>query len=163
MTQLAVAAGAKVIATASSHNFDFCKECGASEVFDYKSSSVVDDVASAVRATGGEFAGVFDAVSIQDQSMKSSFDIVLKLGGGNMAVVLPPPKDKPFGVTVGMVLGLSPSTHKIWRSYITPALQEGKLKCMPPPLIVGNGLEAVQQGLDLSRSGVSAKKVVIEL
>ena len=31
-TQLAVASGAKVITTASKHNFDFCKKCGASEV-----------------------------------------------------------------------------------------------------------------------------------
>lgn len=31
-TQLAVASGVKVIATASEHNFEFCKKCGASEV-----------------------------------------------------------------------------------------------------------------------------------
>ena len=30
--QLAVASGAKVVAVASEHNFDFCKKCGASEV-----------------------------------------------------------------------------------------------------------------------------------
>ena len=30
--QLAVASGLKVVATASPHNFDFCKKCGASEV-----------------------------------------------------------------------------------------------------------------------------------
>ena len=30
--QLAVAGGSKVVTTASSHNFDFCKKCGASEV-----------------------------------------------------------------------------------------------------------------------------------
>ncbi len=32
VTQLAVASGAKVVATASEHNFDFCKKCGASVV-----------------------------------------------------------------------------------------------------------------------------------
>ena len=31
--QLAVASGAEVVTTASSRNFDFCKKCGASEVF----------------------------------------------------------------------------------------------------------------------------------
>lgn len=30
--QLAVASGAKVVTTASKHNFEFCKKCGASEV-----------------------------------------------------------------------------------------------------------------------------------
>ncbi|TKA68533.1 hypothetical protein B0A49_13457 [Cryomyces minteri] len=161
--QLSVAAGAKVIATASSHNFDFCKGCGASEVFDYKSSSIADEVAKAVKSAGGEFAGVYDAISILDQSMKPCFDILEKLGGGNMAVVLPPPEDKPSGVTIGQVLGWSPLTHGLWKSYITQALEEGKLKCMPPAVIIGKGLEAIQNGLDENKKGVSAKKVVIEL
>lgn len=70
VTQLAVAAGAKVIATASSHNFDFVKMCGATEVFDYKTSTVVDDVVQAVQSAGGDFIGVYDAVALPDQSCK---------------------------------------------------------------------------------------------
>lgn len=34
---------------------------------------------------------------------------------------------------------------------------------MPPPLIVGKGLEAIQGGHEQIKKGVSAKKVVIEL
>lgn len=68
--QLAVAAGAKVIATAGSHNFDFVKEVGATEVIDYKKSTVVDDVVQAVKSGGGDFVGVYDAISLPDQSCK---------------------------------------------------------------------------------------------
>lgn len=37
--QLAVASGVKVVATASKHNFDFCKKCGASEVSSHQVDS----------------------------------------------------------------------------------------------------------------------------
>jgi NADPH:quinone reductase-like Zn-dependent oxidoreductase len=68
--QLAAAAGARVITTASSHNFDFVKKAGATAAVDYKKSSVVDDVVEAVKNAGGEFVGVYDAISVQDQSCK---------------------------------------------------------------------------------------------
>ena len=43
-TQLATAAGIGVISIAGSKNFDFCRTCGASDVFDYKDSHLFDDV-----------------------------------------------------------------------------------------------------------------------
>lgn len=163
--QLATAAGAKVVAVASKANFDFCKRCGAVDVYDYKSAStVVDDVAKAVKSAGGEFAGVYDAISLQDQSYKFAIPILEKLGGGNLAVVLGKPEGElPQGVKVGNVFGINPLTHPVWEEYVTPALEEGKLLCLPEPLVVGKGLEAVQSGLDKNKEGVSAKKVVIEL
>ncbi len=51
----------------------------------------------------------------------------------------------------------------VWEHFITPALEQGKLKCLPEPLMVGKGLSSIQKGLDTSKVGVSAKKVVIEL
>jgi hypothetical protein len=42
-------------------------------------------------------------------------------------------------------------------------LAEGKFKPKPDPQVVGNGLDAIQKGLDISRQGVSAKKIVISL
>lgn len=56
-TQLATAAGIRVIALASPKNFDFCRKCGASDVFDYKDSNVVGEV---VKAVGKDhFVGIF--------------------------------------------------------------------------------------------------------
>ncbi|KAK4548241.1 hypothetical protein LTR36_010111 [Oleoguttula mirabilis] len=162
--QLATAAGAKVVAVSSSANFDFCKRCGATEVCDYKKAdTVVEDVVKAVKSAGGEFAGVYDAISIQDQSYKYTLPVLEKLGGGVLSVVLGGPKDPPSSVKVGNVFGINPLTHPVWEKYITQALEQGKLMCLPEPLVVGKGLEAVQKGLDKNKEGVSARKVVIEL
>lgn len=163
VTQLAVASGVKVVATASEHNFDFCKKCGASEVISYKKASVVDDVVAAVKLVGGTFAGVYDAISLQDQSYKYTLPILEKLGGGNLATVLPNPKNVASNVKCGNVLCISPLTHPLWKDYVTKALESGQLKCLPEPTIIGKGLESCQAGLDENKKGVSAKKVVIEL
>lgn len=161
-TQLAVVGGVKVIATASSHNFDFCKTCGATEVFDYKSSSVVDDLVKAVESAGGEFAGVYDTISLP-ASYEHTVPVIEKLGGGKLVCVLPGPKDAPSNVQTCQVFGVNDDTHQLWEHYITPALENGSLKCMPEPLVIGTGLEAIQQGFDKNKAGVSAKEVVIEL
>jgi NADPH:quinone reductase-like Zn-dependent oxidoreductase len=179
--QLAVASGAKVVTTASSHNFDFVKKAyvavpvmrldpwltiirsGATEAFDYKKDSVIDDVVNAVKSVGGEFAGLYDAISLEEDSYKYTVPIVEKLGGGVLSVVLSPPKDVPSSVKPANVFGINELTHQIWEEYVTQALQDGKLRPIPEPLIVGKGLESVQAGLDANKKGVSAKKVVVEL
>ena len=51
----------------------------------------------------------------------------------------------------------------VWRKYIPDALAAGKFLAKPDPLIIKGGLEKVQEGIDLLREGVSAKKVVIEI
>ena len=61
------------------------------------------------------------------------------------------------------VFGINDLTHSIWEGYVTKALEQGKLKCVPEPMVVGKGLDSVQKGLDENKKGVSAKKVVVEL
>ncbi|TKA80128.1 hypothetical protein B0A55_03318 [Friedmanniomyces simplex] len=161
--QLAVASGAKVIATSSPHNFDFCRSAGASEVIDYKSPSVIPDLIAAVQKTGGEFAGVYDTISLPQDSYAHTLPLLEKLGGGILAFVLAPPENPPSGVKPAHVFGVNEMTHPIWEDYVTPALEGGKLRCLPPPQVVGKGLGAVQAGLEANKKGVSAKKVVIEL
>jgi NADPH:quinone reductase-like Zn-dependent oxidoreductase len=58
--QLAVASGLNVISTASVANHEFVKSLGADAVFDYRSPTVVDEIAKAV--TNTEFVGVYDAI-----------------------------------------------------------------------------------------------------
>jgi len=161
--QLAVASGVYVIAVASEHNHDFCKSLGASETFDYKSSSIVDDISKAVKASEPRnFIGVYDTISNAD-SYKITVPVMEKAGAGNLAVTLPGPKDVPEAVKIGNVFGISETTHPVWESYVPEALQQGKLRCVPEPLVIGKGLENVQKGCDKNKEGVSAKKVVIEL
>ncbi|KAH8705158.1 putative quinone oxidoreductase [Talaromyces proteolyticus] len=162
-TQLAAAAGIKVIAIASERNFDLCKSCGASEVFDYHESGFVEKViAAASSAQGREFVGIFDAISTQE-TYDIDLKILAKLGGGHLAAVHPPPPEVPENVKAGMIFAVNDVATPVWKEYVTPALESGKLKCLPPPTIVGKGLEYVNEALAKSKAGVSATKLVVEL
>jgi NADPH:quinone reductase-like Zn-dependent oxidoreductase len=103
--QLAIASGVNVITTASQRNFDFCRKLGASEVFDYKSETIVEDVVKAVKSLGGTFAGVYDAIALEDQSFKYIVPMMEQLGGA-LTAVLPPPK----GVKGGSIMGINDIT-----------------------------------------------------
>ena len=48
----------------------------------------------------------------------------------------------------------------VWRKYLPEALAAGSFLAKPDPLVL-KGLERVQEGLDLLKEGVSAKKIVI--
>jgi hypothetical protein len=43
------------------------------------------------------------------------------------------------------------------------ALESGRFYAKPDPFILKGGLAKVQEGIDMLKKGVSAKKVVIEL
>lgn len=128
----------------------------------YKTSSAADDVVSAVKSAGGTFVGVYDTISLPE-SYKITVPVLEKLGGGQLPTVLPGPENPPNNVKTGNVFGVNPVTHPLWKDYILPALEQGKLHCLPEPMVVGKGLEKVQEGCEASKKGVSAKKVIIEL
>lgn len=69
--QLAVAAGYEVITTASPKNFDYCKTLGATEVFDYRSRTVVAQITKALN--GRTLAG---ALAIGLGSAEACLDVV---------------------------------------------------------------------------------------
>jgi threonine dehydrogenase-like Zn-dependent dehydrogenase len=163
-TQLATQAGIRVICLASERNFDLSKSCGAVEVFDYHDPSSINKVVESVKAQGtGGFVGIFDAVSTPE-TYKNGLDILSQLGGGWLACVHPPPSEGvPENVKAGMIFAVDDVAAPVWRDYVTAALQAGKLKCLPPPLVVGKGLESIQKGLEKCKAGVSATKLVVEL
>jgi hypothetical protein len=53
--------------------------------------------------------------------------------------------------------------NAVWRQYIPEALAAGKFQAKPDPIVIEGGLEKVQEGIDILRKGVSAKKIVINL
>lgn len=161
-TQLATAAGIKVISIASAHNFDLCKSCGAAEVFDYHDPSFVDKVTEAVAKAGRDFVGIFDAIGTPE-TYANDLTILAKVGGGHLACVHPPPDNVPKNVAAGMIFAVNDVATPVWRDYVTPALQAGKLKCLPPRTVVGKGLEYIQEALEKCAAGVSATKLVVEL
>jgi NADPH:quinone reductase-like Zn-dependent oxidoreductase len=162
VTQVATAAGIHVVSIVGAKNFDFSKRCGAAEMFDYKDSEVVDKVVTAVRKSGHEFVGIFDAIATQ-ASYPHDTAILAQLGGGHLACTHPPPADLPDNVTAGMIFAVNDIATPVWRDFVTKALESGKLQCLPPTTVVGKGLEYVQEALDRSKAGVSATKLVVEL
>lgn len=68
-----------------------------------------------------------------------------------------------------VVMGLDPGFANpeigdaVWRKYIPEALAKGKFQAKPDPYILKGGLARVQDGINLLRKGVSAKKIVIEI
>ncbi|KAL6717312.1 hypothetical protein ACLMJK_005227 [Lecanora helva] len=164
--QFARAVGVEVITTASPHNFELCKSLGASQVFDYHSPSIVDEIASALK--GKDFVGAFDTIGITD-TMKTCCEIVAKNGVMKMVVSTVPPLvefDKK-GVVIKPVFSQAITktdiVGPIWGEYVPKALAEGKLLPKPDPIVAGIGLEAIQQGLNRCKEGYSAAKIVVKL
>ena len=162
--QLAVAAGYEVICTASSKNFEYTQKLGASLVFDYNSPFVVQDIIKACKDK--TMAGVLDCIGPPATAV--CMEIIQKLDGNRtVATVKPEPKEIPHGVTAKFVMGASLEHNAVgpgvWTKYLPKALKAGKFVPAPKPLIVGKGLEALQEGVDLIQKGVSAQKLVVLL
>lgn len=165
--QLAIAAGVEVATTASSKNHDFVKDLGATYIFDHTKSSVVDDIISKLK--GRNFAGTYDAIGLED-TWRASAEITSKLGGGMVVGTLPPPeKGLPDNVQAQGLFAVTIATDEkevgdaVWRKYVPEALADGRLQAKPDPIVIGKGLDKVQEGLDKQKAGVSAGKIVIDL
>ncbi|KAL2869546.1 zinc-binding alcohol dehydrogenase family protein [Aspergillus lucknowensis] len=161
-TQLATAAGIHVIAIAGAHSVALCQRCGASEVLDHKDPDLVHKAVTAVKDSTFEFIGIFDAISTPETYTRD-LEILAQVGGGQLAAVHPPPADVPGNVKAGMIFAVDDVAGPVWREYVTSALEMGRLKALPEPVIVGKGLEGVQLALEKYRVGVSATKLVVEL
>ncbi|KAJ4990769.1 zinc-binding oxidoreductase [Stagonosporopsis vannaccii] len=165
-TQLAAAAGIHVISIAGVKNFDLSKRSGASECCDHKDPLLVDRVVEAVRKSGNEFIGIVDAISILE-TIARDLEILEQLGGGHLALTHPHMGEEVVldSVEIGMVWsgGINETSSAVWKAYVGSALQSGKLKCLPPPTVVGKGLGNIQEALKLSKKGVSGTKLVVEL
>ncbi|RDW92683.1 zinc-binding alcohol dehydrogenase family protein [Aspergillus mulundensis] len=161
-TQIATAIGLNVIAVSGAHNFDLSKRCGATQVIDRKDPAVIDKVVAAVEASGNEFMGIFDAISTPE-TYGNDAAILQKLGRGAIVVVHPPPEGVPSHVRVGLLFAVNDIATPIWNDFVTPALESGRIQCLPPPTVVGKGLEAINEGLRKCKAGVSGTKLVVEL
>lgn len=161
--QLAVHAGYEVITTASPRNFDYVKSLGASEAFDYNSPTVVDDLVAALK--GKKLASAYDAIGV----FHPIADVLTRVGGEHsIASVLSVPEDLPSGISAKWIYAVVAISDvefglSIYRDFLPQALAEGKYAAAPEPLVVGKGLEYVQEGIDLNKRGVTARKVVVSL
>jgi len=187
--QLAVAAGYEVFTTASPRNFDYVKALGASQVFDYNSKTVVDDLIHAFK--GKTSAG---ALSIGHGAAEACLNVLDKCNGDKIISMASYPlpktlpkqfvflsiilcyvssmisnwiKAKARGIRTKFIFGSTLINNEvgkiIYQDFLPKALAEGTFIAAPDPLIVGQGLEYIQAACDLHKKGMSAKKAVVSL
>ncbi|KAL5355619.1 chaperonin 10-like protein [Aspergillus floccosus] len=165
--QLAVASGLSVVTTASPHNNDFVLSLGADAVFDYRSPSIVEDIANALADT--KFVGVYDAIS-EEPSFNAVAAILDRLNS-TVKVISVLPYGQPterFAPKFVHASSLIQDPNRdvgewVWGTYVPQALAKGTLKPKPDPYVVGSGLKDIQHGVDLLKKGVSAQKLVVTL
>ncbi|OIW25918.1 GroES-like protein [Coniochaeta ligniaria NRRL 30616] len=67
-----------------------------------------------------------------------------------------------FIMIVGLVDPKS-CVSRVYLDYLGPALATGQFVPAPPPLVVGRGLDQINEALERNQKGVSAKKIVVSL
>ena len=166
--QLAVASGYEVISTSSPKNFDYVKNLGATHVFDYNSPTVVSDIIEVLK--GADFAGAYAIGSVLSvgngtAAAEACLEIVNKTDGKKfVAMVMDFAGNLPNGVGVKFVSPISSEVGKvIFENFLPQALAEGKYVAAPAPMVVGKGLESIQEAFKIQQKGVSAKKIVVSL
>lgn len=189
--QLATAAGYDVITTASSHNHNYLKKLGAVAVYDYKSPTVVADITTAFkdRATVGTIAIGQNSLSFCIDVLskckgrkfiaQASFEwppsgfpqgaldwpaFAMRMGASMMSLKS---KSALKRVQAKFIWGSDNMANEvgkaIYEDFLPQALRNGRFIAAPEPVVVGKGLEHIQEAMDLNKKGVSAKKVVVTI
>ena len=192
--QLAVAAGYRVITTASPRNFDYVAGLGAAEVYDYRSQGVAArivralegrTVAGALAIGAGSAAACVDILGACEGPRRvaiATFPLDIdalpdRPGIGTMMTKMLPAmlranaglwvKAKRKGVATSTIWGASLMDTDlgpaIYERFLPGALASGAVVAAPPPLVVGDGLDALPAAIERRRAGVSAAKVVVTL
>ncbi|KAI1775395.1 zinc-binding oxidoreductase [Hypoxylon cercidicola] len=188
--QLAASAGYEVLSTSSPKNFAYVKNLGATHVFDYNSKTLAQDLLRALegRELAGAYAigkGAVEACAAVMQRRDATKRIAL---AGSPSVR----EDVPsfFGARIiGNAIGLMVKSAvrylltgvdvkfiqlnemtdpqgvvaRIYSDFLPRALAERQFVPAPPPLVVGKGLDKIQEAMALQMKGVSAMKVVVSL
>lgn len=161
--QLAVAAGYEVFTTASPKNFDSLKKIGASQVFDYNSATVVEDLTQALK--GRTLAGTMDCVGFAATPLTCS--VVLHSEGSKFVATVKGGFQPPEGITIKSVFGTTIKDNHVgkavYENWLPKALKAGTFVPLPKPLVAGKGLESIQGAIDLQAKGTSARKVIVTL
>lgn len=100
--QLAAAAGYEVLTTASKANFEYVKSLGASQVFDYGNTDVVDQILNVLQK--GDY--VYDCIA-HEQTQVACGKILSAIGGGHLPLTLPPMVKLPENVDAAFGMSMS--------------------------------------------------------
>ena len=188
--QLAIASGCEVITTASPKNFEYVTNLGATAVFDYHSMTVIEDLIEAFRnkesagavAIGNRSLEACIAVLASSKGSKFiaqiSVDLPSEMPSSTVGWILlgmsmawfsmvTTFKSKIKGVNFRFVSGsdlaVNDVSRALYKDYLPVALAERIYIVAPEPMVVGKGLEYIQEAIDINIRGVSARKVVVSL
>eukprot|EP01117_Protostelium_nocturnum_P017816 TRINITY_DN7320_c0_g1_i1.p1 TRINITY_DN7320_c0_g1~~TRINITY_DN7320_c0_g1_i1.p1 ORF type:complete len:342 (-),score=78.91 TRINITY_DN7320_c0_g1_i1:442-1467(-) len=163
--QLAISSGFEVFTTCSLSNFEYAsKKLKASRVFDYKSETVVQEIVEALK--GKTIAGVLDAVTV-GKSTEFCAEILKSVEGTKAIVSVDPAaqyqfegiKFSPISITSIPGTGID---RAIFKDFLPAAMSERKFLPLPTPLVVGKGLQTLEDSFEVQKT-VSAQKVVVTL
>jgi len=163
---LAKRAGLKIVTTASPHNHALVKSLGADAAFDYKDPEVVQKIKDWAQPHGGI------TIALDSISERGSTKLVIDSFGGNSGKVVhilavKPEEGWPSNVKLERFLlydNLVVDTEDFWTLHewhkaIPSLVEKGQVKNVVPTKIT-QGLEHIDEGLDLLRQGkLSAQKL----
>ncbi|KAI1111207.1 GroES-like protein [Nemania sp. NC0429] len=169
---------AAVYATASAANHEYVASLGADRVFDHRDPRVVDAIVSAAKEDGLVIRHCFLAVGklAPCQAVLQAFfeDDADQAGGKPKAQIasapsVPEDTKQVDGVEIIFVLPSSDEKEKLdqFRYWIGTWLREnlakGTIRPSPEPTVVGEGLGAINDGLDQIIRGISCTKLVVKV
>jgi NADPH:quinone reductase-like Zn-dependent oxidoreductase len=172
LIQFATLLGFTVYTTASPAHHEYLKGLGATEVFDYHSPSIVEDLVSAAKHAGKPIAYAVDCVS-EVETLKPALEVLEQSGGkGSKLAFLalwPENQVKPEGLEISHVAGERIRGDRkdlsVWlfEEFLSKALEEGIIVPSPKIRVVDGGLGSLQAALDLLKEGVHGEKLVVKL
>lgn len=163
-------AGYTVISTASPHNFDILKTCGADYIFDHNDPTSVEKIRSLF-----PIHYWFDTIA-QRSSVATILKILAPEGKSvtkaHILLLVPPAISGVEGFPEGITAQFhqfSPQApeNKVWLKYflgrdgfLERGIKKGVIKGVPAEIL--GGLESVSDGIERLHRGVSGRKLVVE-
>ncbi|KAM3086514.1 hypothetical protein ACMFMF_000463 [Clarireedia jacksonii] len=169
--QVAKSMGFVVYATASAKHHEYLKTLGASKLFDYKETNVVEKIIQTAKEDGvtidvGYTAAVGTVPSCMDVLQAAKGNEVARLAS---AARLPADLATVDGVEVKFVAAPLDSTERdefsrfVYWTWLKEKLQSGDFVPSPRIKVVDGGLESANKALDELKAGVSGVKLVLEV
>ena len=170
VVQITKKLGYRVFAVCSPRHHAYVSKLGADACFDYNDASVVKNIVEGAKASGMKITVAFDAISEHGSAPKSA-TILEEFGGGKLCLTLPYPENdkKPGSVELKSVFAARVASDQkefgrwLFGDWLAKALADGSFVPAPAIQKVDGGLGALQGALDLHRSGLSGKKLVLTL
>lgn len=191
--QLARAAGYDVVSTASPKNADAVRALGADVVVDHRDPAAVDDLVRGIggrpvvgaialgsgsaqaclrvlRRTGGTVLAMastpvsLEGLAGRRRLFPAMLPVFSRIG---ITMALLTLRARRAGIRTGFIWGSSlrddAMGQRLWSEVLPAGLADGSIRAVPTPMVVGEGLGAVQGAFERQRAGVSATKVVVTL